>query len=124
MHFIARFHVRAGAEAAAEAAIAEVSAPTRAEAGCLQYRALRALADPRAFVIVSRWRDEAAFNVHADFPTPGAIWRPWAVSSIAKPSSCAPRRSPNRRLPAPPPRPPAAHRPAAGLAWRTRRSTA
>jgi quinol monooxygenase YgiN len=68
MHFIARFHVRAGAEAAAEAAIAEVSAPTRAEAGCLQYRALRALADPRAFVIVSRWRDEAAFNVHAELP--------------------------------------------------------
>jgi quinol monooxygenase YgiN len=68
MHFIARFHVRAGAEAAAEAAIAEVSAPTRAEVGCLQYRALRALADPRAFVICSQWRDEAAFDLHAELP--------------------------------------------------------
>ena len=68
MSFIARFHVRAGAEAAAEAAVAEVGAATKAEPGCLEYRGLRALTDPRAFVIYSRWRDEAAFDAHAELP--------------------------------------------------------
>jgi quinol monooxygenase YgiN len=68
MTFIARFHVRAGAEAAAEAAMVEVGAATKAEAGCLEYRQLRSRGDPRAFVIYSRWRDEAAFDLHAELP--------------------------------------------------------
>jgi quinol monooxygenase YgiN len=68
MSFIARFHVRAGAEAAAEAAMLEVGAATEAESGCLEYRALRARSDRQAFVIYSRWRDEAAFDLHADLP--------------------------------------------------------
>jgi quinol monooxygenase YgiN len=67
MQFIARFHVRPEARAEAHAAIAEVGAATKAEAGCLEYRALQTLSDPEAFVIVSRWRDEAAFDRHAEF---------------------------------------------------------
>ncbi len=68
MTFVARFHVRPGAESAAAVAIAEVGAATKAEPGCLEYRALRVLSDPRAFVIYSRWRDEAAFDLHAELP--------------------------------------------------------
>jgi quinol monooxygenase YgiN len=60
-----RFHARAGQEEAVAAAIGEVIAPTRAEPGCLGINAYRSVRDPRLFYINSRWRDEAAFELHA-----------------------------------------------------------
>jgi quinol monooxygenase YgiN len=68
LHLIARFHVRAGAEPAAEEALREVAIATRGEPGCLDFQALHAIHDPALFYIHSTWRDEAAFNAHSDLP--------------------------------------------------------
>ena len=62
---IARFHAREGQEASLAAAIEAVSAPTRAEPGCLAYGGYRSTRDARLFFIHSRWQDEAAFEDHA-----------------------------------------------------------
>jgi quinol monooxygenase YgiN len=64
----ARFHAREGQEAAVAAALRATVAETRAEAGCLAIQAYAALRDPRLFHIHSRWRDEAAFERHAESP--------------------------------------------------------
>ncbi|HEY1561915.1 MAG TPA: putative quinol monooxygenase [Caulobacteraceae bacterium] len=66
LDLIARFHVRSDEEARAKSALAEVAVPTRAEAGCLDFRALQSLSDPGLFFIHSRWSDKAAFEAHAD----------------------------------------------------------
>ena len=68
LHIIARFHARPGQESAVEAAIREVSVPTRAEAGCLDYQAFRSTRDPALFFIHTRWKDETAFELHATLP--------------------------------------------------------
>jgi len=67
LHIIARFHARPGCEGDIEAAIREVSGPTRAEAGCLGYQVFRSTRDP-LFFIHSRWKDEEAFELHAALP--------------------------------------------------------
>jgi quinol monooxygenase YgiN len=68
LFIFARFHARSGGEADLEAAIREVMAPTRAESGCLEYHYFRSLRDAGLFYIHSRWRDEAAFERHAEQP--------------------------------------------------------
>jgi quinol monooxygenase YgiN len=65
LDLIARFQARAGQDAAVEAALRAVAAPSRAEAGCLDFHVYRALREPRRFFIHSRWRDAAAFDRHA-----------------------------------------------------------
>jgi quinol monooxygenase YgiN len=64
----ARFHAREGQEAAVAAALREVSGPTQAEPGCLFLKAYRSIRDNRLFFIHSHWRDEAAFELHAELP--------------------------------------------------------
>jgi quinol monooxygenase YgiN len=64
----ARFHARAGQEAAVAAALAEQVRAARAEPGCLAIGAYRSTRDYGLFWIHSRWRDEAAFEVHAALP--------------------------------------------------------
>src|SRR5581483_8197454 len=61
---LARFHAQDGQAEAVGAALEEVTAASRREAGCLAIQAYRATRDPRLFWIFSRWRDEAAFEVH------------------------------------------------------------
>jgi quinol monooxygenase YgiN/GNAT superfamily N-acetyltransferase len=68
LFIIGRFHARPGRAPEVEAAIQEVSAPTRAEAGCLSYQVLRSISDPALFFIQSRWKDEQAFELHATLP--------------------------------------------------------
>jgi quinol monooxygenase YgiN len=68
LFIFARFHARRGNEHAVAAALRDVMAPTRAEPGCLRIDAFRSKRDPRLFYIHSRWRDEAAFDRHADLP--------------------------------------------------------
>jgi quinol monooxygenase YgiN len=63
-----RFHARLGQEEAVAAAIREVIVPTSGEAGCVAVNAYRSVRDPRLFYIHSRWRDEAAFDRHAEEP--------------------------------------------------------
>ena len=68
LFIIARFHADPGREADVEAAIREVSVPTRAEPGCLGYQVFRSTRDPALLHIYSRWQDEAAFEHHATLP--------------------------------------------------------
>jgi quinol monooxygenase YgiN len=64
----ARFHAREGQQAALAQAICESVTASRMEAGCLNIDAFRSVRDPGLFYIHSRWKDEAAFDLHAELP--------------------------------------------------------
>ena len=64
MFFFARFHARPGKERAVADALLDVLAPSREESGCLSIHAFRSIHDPRLFYIHSRWKDEAALDIH------------------------------------------------------------
>ena len=64
----ARFHARPGQEDAVAEALRATVAPSREEPGCLSIHAFRSIRDPRLFFIHSRWKDEAAFDIHAGLP--------------------------------------------------------
>jgi quinol monooxygenase YgiN len=66
--FFGRFHVHAGEERAFEEALREVLDPSRDEEGCMSIHAFRGVGDRRVFYIHSRWRDEKAFDTHAQLP--------------------------------------------------------
>ena len=68
LYIFVRFHATQGNEATVEAALLEVIAPSRREEGCLQINAFRSARDPQLFYIHSRWKDEAAFELHATLP--------------------------------------------------------
>jgi quinol monooxygenase YgiN len=68
MYIFARFYARPGRGSDVESAIRAVIAPTRDEPGCLDIHAFRSIQDDRLFYIHSRWRDEAAFELHAGLP--------------------------------------------------------
>jgi quinol monooxygenase YgiN len=68
LFIFARFHAREGQEAGVAEALREVSGPTQAEPGCLFQNAYRSIRDPRLFYVHSRWKDEAAFDLHAGLP--------------------------------------------------------
>ena len=63
-----RFHALPGSESGVEEALRAVVTPTREEAGCLGIHAFRSIRDPQLFYIHSRWKDEAAFDLHAALP--------------------------------------------------------
>ena len=65
LFIFARFHAREGNQSAVEQALTEVVAASRQEPGCLTIHAFRSTRDPRLFYIHSRWKDEAAFEIHA-----------------------------------------------------------
>jgi len=65
---IGQFHAQPGHERAVEAAICKVIPRSRSEATCLAINAYRSNRDPSLFFIYSRWRDAAAFEVHATLP--------------------------------------------------------
>jgi quinol monooxygenase YgiN len=68
LFIFARFHAKEGRHDAVAASIQEVLKPTRQEAGCLFIHAFGSIGDPRLFYIHSRWKDEAAFDNHAQLP--------------------------------------------------------
>jgi len=51
-----------------QAALLDVLAPSRGEAGCLGIHAFRSTRDAQLLYIHSRWEDEAAFEHHASLP--------------------------------------------------------
>ena len=61
-----KLHAREGDEKAVEQALRDVMDPSREEPGCLDFHLFRSMRDPRLFFIHSRWRDEAAFQKHAE----------------------------------------------------------
>jgi quinol monooxygenase YgiN len=68
LFIFARFHARPGNEGELARALDDVVAHSREEPGCLNIHAFRSTRDPRLFFVHSRWKDEAAFDVHADLP--------------------------------------------------------
>ena len=68
LFIFARFHARPGHEEAVESALRDTVSPSREEGGCLSIHAFRSVRDRRLFYIHSRWKDEAAFEVHAGLP--------------------------------------------------------
>ena len=64
----ARFHARPGNEDAVEKALRDVIASSSEEPGCVSIGAFRSTRDGRLFYIHSRWKDEAAFEIHAGLP--------------------------------------------------------
>jgi quinol monooxygenase YgiN len=68
MTTIARFHAKPGKEEAVLAAIREGQIGSRKEPGCLSHEFYRGIRDPQLFYIVSRWKDQAAFEIHAELP--------------------------------------------------------
>src|SRR5689334_5193949 len=66
---IARFHARENQEAAVRSALATQIAFVRAhEPDCSFIDAYASKRNPRLFFIYSRWREEGAFEVHAELP--------------------------------------------------------
>lgn len=63
-----RFHAGWGNENAVEAAMRAVIPPSREEPGCLSIHAFRSTRDRQLFYIHSRWKDQAAFDLHASLP--------------------------------------------------------
>ena len=63
-----RLYAREGEERSVEQALQDVLAPSREEPGCLSFHLFRSMRDRRLFYIHSRWRDEAAFQTHAELP--------------------------------------------------------
>ena len=63
-----RVHAKPGNEPEVEDSLREIVPPSGEEAGCLYIRAFRSIRDPRLFYIHSRWKDEAAFDLHAKMP--------------------------------------------------------
>jgi quinol monooxygenase YgiN len=68
LFIFARFRARPGNESAVEKALRDVIGPSSEEPGCLSIGAFRSSRDPQLFYIHSRWKDEAAFEIHAGLP--------------------------------------------------------
>ncbi len=68
LFIFARFHAREGNERAIEQALGAVVAASRQEPGCIAIHAYRSTRDAGLFYIHSRWKDEAAFEIHAALP--------------------------------------------------------
>ena len=64
----ARLHACPGKRDEVRQAMFEVQGPTREEPGCLGYGAFQSVRDPDELYIHSRWRDMAAFELHAELP--------------------------------------------------------
>lgn len=62
---VARWVARSGEEERVASAISKLIAPSRAEPGCLAYRPVRELDDPRSFLIFEEYVDRDAYDAHA-----------------------------------------------------------
>jgi len=61
---VARYRARAGAGDDVAAILAEHVVATRAEEGCLEFDAWRSVENEDEFVLIEKYRDEAAFESH------------------------------------------------------------
>jgi quinol monooxygenase YgiN len=64
LYIFAHFHALVGEESDLEQVLTAVVPPSREEAGCLAIDAFRSTRAPRLYYIHSRWKDEAAFDLH------------------------------------------------------------
>ncbi|MHB8763111.1 MAG: putative quinol monooxygenase [Deferrisomatales bacterium] len=65
---VARCRARPGKEREVETEIRALVAPTRAEAGCLNYDLHRSADDPRLFLLYENWVSKAALDQHLATP--------------------------------------------------------
>ena len=65
---IATFHARPGQEAALRAALTDLLAPTRQEAGCINYDLHASPDDPAKFLFHENWTSKAALDAHLQSP--------------------------------------------------------
>ncbi len=65
---VAMFEARPGKEAALRAALAGLVAPTRIEAGCINYDLHQAAGDPGKFVFLENWTSKALLDAHLQSP--------------------------------------------------------
>lgn len=65
---VASFVAIPGCEAALEAALLAMIAPTRAEAGCISYQLHQSLENPALFSMIEHFKDQAAFELHSQQP--------------------------------------------------------
>lgn len=65
---VARSWAKAGCEAAWEAALRAVVAPTHGEKGCLKYTLQRGVGAPGKMVVLERWESQAHLDAHLKAP--------------------------------------------------------
>lgn len=63
---IAKWIAKVGNEDAVAAAIGKLIEPSRAEPGCVEYRANRSVSDGRVFLLYEAYIDEAAYRAHTE----------------------------------------------------------
>jgi quinol monooxygenase YgiN len=68
LYIFGRFLVRVDEQRAFEAALRDVVAATRAEAGCLEVHGYRSVRNARLYYLHSRWKDVEVFEAHAKLP--------------------------------------------------------
>lgn len=59
-------------------ALVELTAPSQAEPGCLDYEPARDPSDPNAFFLFERWADQEAFEAHQA----SEHFQRWAVNDL------------------------------------------
>jgi quinol monooxygenase YgiN len=65
---VATFQARPGQEAGLRAALTGLLAPTRKEAGCLNYDLHQSPADPAKFLFHENWTSQAHLDAHLQSP--------------------------------------------------------
>ena len=65
---VATFQAQAGKESELRAALAGLLAPTRREAGCLNYDLHQSPQEPAKFLFHENWTDQAALDAHLKSP--------------------------------------------------------
>lgn len=68
VHIIALFKAQPDKVDALIAVLGEVAAPSRAEAGCVEYGFIQDETDPTVIIADETWRDAAAFESHLETP--------------------------------------------------------
>ncbi len=63
-----RFELKPGRNAEFLEEAMRVVPPSRAEPGCISINLYESLREPHTYFIHSEWRDEQAFNLHAEMP--------------------------------------------------------
>jgi quinol monooxygenase YgiN len=65
---IARARAKPGCESRLQAELQRVQAPTRAEAGCINYDLHQSAADPRDFLFYENWQSAGHLDAHLKSP--------------------------------------------------------
>jgi quinol monooxygenase YgiN len=68
LYIFGRFHVHLGKEETFVDVLREVISVSRHEPGCVEIHGYRSVRDERLFYVHSRWKDEQAFEQHAQMP--------------------------------------------------------